>query len=81
MERNTQGWIALAAAAAMLATSLGQTLSGMAGWSTALEPSFFGQVLTQIGAAVAAYVSGQIMPTSRRLVAKPDVVATKGDEQ
>ena len=66
--RTLGGSIALLAAAGMTLGSIGGEVSNMTSWAQAVTPAFVGSMFIHIAAAVSAYVAGQLIPSSQRLV-------------
>lgn len=67
MTRRTSGWVVLLAAGGMMAGLLGAEVSGFSTWAEATSPAFIGQALVHFGAVAAAFVSGQLVPTTAAL--------------
>ena len=63
MTRIASGRIVGIAAVGMLAGLVGVEIAGMASWDVA-SPAFVGKMLVHVASVVAAYVSGQLIPTA-----------------
>ena len=70
MTRTGTGYLILIAAVAMMLGLLGGEISDLHSWAEALSTGFVGKVLGHLAAVLTACVSGQLVPTSDRLIPK-----------
>lgn len=70
--RTLGGSVALIAAVGMTLGSVGGEMAGVVSWAAILAPAFVGKLFVHIGAAVAAYVAGQLIPSAQRLLPPSD---------
>lgn len=70
--RTLGGSMAIIAAFGMTFGLLGGEIGGLTSWAQASAPAFVGKVLVHIGAVVAAYVAGQMLPSSNKLLPPGD---------
>lgn len=62
--RQTTGWIVLIAALGMGAGLVGLEIQGFESWADGMTPAFVGKSLGHLATVIAAFVSGQLVPTS-----------------
>ena len=70
--RTIGGSLALVAAVGMTLGAIGGEMAGVVTWADIFAPGFVGKTLVHIGAAVAAYVAGQLIPTTDKLLTQAD---------
>lgn len=66
MTRTSTGQIVLLAALGMMAGLMATEVRELDSWAAITSPSFVGSLLAHFASIVAAYVSGQIVPTAER---------------
>lgn len=59
---TTAGWILFAAALGMIFTLVAGDIAALMKWSDALYPAFIGGVIGHVGAVIAAFVGGKLLP-------------------
>lgn len=57
------GWTLFLAGLGMMATLLAGDVAHLEKWSDALYPAFVAGILTHLGAVVAAFVGGKLLPS------------------
>lgn len=67
MNRSSMGWVLLIAAVGMAFGLLGAEISQLPDWRPVLQPAFVGKALAHLATVIAAYVSGQLVPTAAKL--------------
>lgn len=67
MTRTTTGMAFGLAALGMTVGLLGAEISQLQDWQPVVTPAFVGKSLMHVATVIAAYVSGQLVPTSGRL--------------
>lgn len=66
MNRTTTGMAFGLAAVGMTVGLLGSEIAQLQDWQPVLTPGFVGRSLMHLATVIAAYVSGQMVPTSDR---------------
>lgn len=62
MTTTAVGWLAFVAGLGMMLSLLAGDVAHLEKWSDALYPSFIAGVMTHLGAVVAAFVGGKLLP-------------------
>lgn len=57
------GWAIGLAAFGMMAAAVGNEIVGLDSWETVMTPAFVGKGLVHLGAVIAAFVGGKMIPT------------------
>lgn len=65
MTKTSLGWTVLVAALGMMFTLLSVDIAALKDWNQALTPVFVATFIGHIGAVIAAFVGGKIIPESR----------------
>lgn len=65
MNSTQVGWIVFVAALGMMCSLLAGDIANLEHWHDAVDPSFVAGFLTHIGAVIAAFVGGKLIPTSQ----------------
>lgn len=63
MNQTQTGWLLLVAALGMMLSLLAGDVAHLEHWRDALDPAFMAGVMTHLGAVIAAFVGGKILPT------------------
>lgn len=63
MTQTGKGYLIFLAAFGMMSTLLAGDFSHLEHWHDALDPAFFAGVCTHVGAVIAAFVGGKLIPT------------------
>jgi hypothetical protein len=64
-DKKTYGWVIFIAAVGMMASMVAVDISALMGWGEAVKPVFVGTVIGHLGAVIAAFVGGKIIPEDR----------------
>lgn len=62
MTQNQKGWIVFVAALGMMLGLLSPEIAALPNWGATAEPLFVAKVLGHLGAVIAAFVAGRLMP-------------------
>ena len=62
MTQTNAGWLILIAAFGMMATLIGTEIAGLPDWEPVYTPSFVGKTAIHLGAVIAAFVGGKLLP-------------------
>lgn len=62
MNSKVSGWFISIAAMGMMCTLLAGDIGNLKSWGDTLYPAFFSGVLMHIGAVIAAFVGGNLVP-------------------
>lgn len=63
MNPTQTGWLLFLAALGMMSSLLAGDVSHLEHWRDALDPAFVAGVMTHLGAVIAAFVGGKLIPT------------------
>lgn len=63
MNQTQTGWVLFAVALGMMCTLLSGDISSLHQWSDALDPAFVGGFIAHLGAVLAAFAGGKMIPT------------------
>lgn len=64
MTPTQMGYLVLIAALGMILTLLSGDVAHLEHWGDALDPAFMAGVMTHLGAVIAAFVGGKLIPTA-----------------
>ncbi len=62
---TSTGWVVFIAALGMMFGLLAVDVSQLDHWAQATTPAFIGQILGHLGAVIAAFCGGKLIPTDR----------------
>jgi hypothetical protein len=65
MTKTTTGWIIFVAAIGTMFSLLAVDISVLSDWNAAAKPAFIGTFIGHIGAVIAAFVGGKLIPSER----------------
>ena len=63
MNQTATGWVVGAAALGLMFTLLAGDISQLKTWADATYPSFIAGVIAHLGAVIAAFVGGKLIPS------------------
>ena len=63
MTDNTKGYFIFIAALGLMLTMMAADVKGLEGWQNAFMPDFVGQMFAHLGAVIAAFVGGKLIPS------------------
>lgn len=64
MNQTQLGWIVFIAAIGMMLSLIAGDVAHLEKWGDALYPSFMAGLMTHLGAVIAAFVGGKLIPTT-----------------
>jgi hypothetical protein len=69
-QQGTLGWLIFLASVGMLFSMISVDLVTVHGWNEIFSPEFVGTTLGHIGAVIAAFVGGKLIPSEREGIDK-----------
>jgi len=64
MNPTRSGWLLFAAALGMMLSLMSANITELQAWDEMSEPSFIGNAAAHLGAVIAAFVGGKMIPVS-----------------
>jgi hypothetical protein len=63
MTQSSKGWWLFVGAVGLMLSMMAADVKSLESWQKAFEPDFVGQMFAHIGAVIAAFMGGKLIPT------------------